>query len=168
MAGRKHSSDEVEDRINEVIRQIIQGNTSSRGLQSFIIKNYQLSKAQALKDIAKAKQELREAVDENEKADYLAEAISRYNALTQINFDMRDFREVRCVLESKIKLLGLDRPSANSAEETSAGECKIEVEIKVSTVKLEIFGDASLATSEAEMLKKAEKILQLLLRSGKK
>ena len=106
----------MHDRITEVIKQIIKGNTTSRNLVRFIQENYDLGKDQADKDIKAARDYLKTAYKEKTRDDYISEAIARLNALQFVNFELRDFREVRQIQETLNKLLGLDAPTKHEVK----------------------------------------------------
>jgi hypothetical protein len=110
---------DYEKRIDFIIELILAGITQRRFILQNVIEKYGVAESQVDKDLKKAREILRDALD-LERADKLADVLNKYNNLYYKNMKIQDYKECRSVLDSLVKLGGLAEP--DKVDHTTGGE----------------------------------------------
>jgi len=105
----KVSKIDYEKRIDHIVSLIMKGITQRRDILQNVTKEFNISDDQVDKDLRTARLKIKEilALDTEQKK---AEIEARYNFLYSKNFNVEDFRECRAILDSLVKLCGLNEP----------------------------------------------------------
>lgn len=102
---------ELNQRINEVAKAILNGYSNRRVLIQYITETYNwgVSERQLDNYIRDAKEILKE-VNENDIEFEKSIALNRLDALYTMNYKIHDFRECRNIIETRAKILGINAP----------------------------------------------------------
>ena len=113
----------VEERINFLIEQLLEGIVQRRYLLQKYTKKFNLKDSQFDKDLRVARQEIKDILD-IDKDQERAEIKNRYNHLYWKNIKIQDYRECRAVLDSLCKMGGLNEAEKQSIEQSFTFEYK--------------------------------------------
>lgn len=129
--GRKSTDIEVQERIESIRDEMLKGMVSRVDLLQFITKNYKVSEPQADKDIARAKELIKEAITNTERDFLIAQSIERLNNLYYKNYRLQDYRECRQLVVEINKMFGLNAPEKLEVKDTSDGRTKDQIDERI-------------------------------------
>lgn len=109
----KSTDAEVELRIATVYSMIIQS-IPRINIVRYGAKEWNISSRQIDDYIARAKIHISEAYGDNYKKDVLNTHLAQLDDLQNKNYKEEDYKEVRAIIESRSKLLGLNAPDKSS------------------------------------------------------
>jgi uncharacterized protein YpmB len=109
---------EVSIRVGNTLELLLRGTSRAR-IVAITTNNYNVCEKTADTYIAKAKEIIKENTSAT-KDEMIALAAARYQDLYEKNYDSSDLKEARMVLDSIIKLFGLEPPKA--VDVTSGGD----------------------------------------------
>jgi hypothetical protein len=109
---------EISIRVGNTLELLLRGYARSK-IVEITTNNYKVCEKTADTYIAKAKELIKENTSVT-KDEMVALAAARYNDLYEKNYDSSDLKEARMVLDSIIKLFGLEQPS--KVDVTSGGD----------------------------------------------
>ena len=109
---------EISIRVGNTLELLLRGTPRAR-IVAITTNNYNVCEKTADTYIAKAKEIIKENTSAT-KDDMIALAAARYQDLYEKNYDSSDLKEARMVLDSIIKLFGLEPPKA--LDVTSGGD----------------------------------------------
>jgi hypothetical protein len=109
---------EVSIRVGNTLELLLRGTARAR-IVAITTNNYNVCEKTADTYIAKAKEIIKENTSAT-KDELIALAAARYQDLYEKNYDSSDLKEARMVLDSIIKLFGLEPPKA--VDVTSGGD----------------------------------------------
>jgi hypothetical protein len=109
---------EISIRVGNTVELLLRGYARSK-IVEITTNNYKVCEKTADTYIAKAKELIKENTSVT-KDEMVALAAARYNDLYEKNYDSSDLKEARMVLDSIIKLFGLEQPS--KVDVTSGGD----------------------------------------------
>jgi hypothetical protein len=109
---------EISIRVGNTLELLLRGYARSK-IVEITTNNYKVCEKTADNYIAKAKELIKENTS-GTKDEMVALAAARYNDLYEKNYDSSDLKEARMVLDSIIKLFGLEQPS--KVDLTSGGD----------------------------------------------
>ena len=110
---------DYDKRVDFIIELILNGITQRRFILQNVIEKFSIAESQVDKDLKKARDILKEALD-LERSDKIAEVLNKYNNLYYKNMKIQDYRECRSILDSLVKLAGLAEP--DKFDHTTNGE----------------------------------------------
>jgi hypothetical protein len=122
---------EISIRVGNTLELLLRGYARSK-IVEITTNNYKVCEKTADTYIAKAKELIKENTSVT-KDEMVALAAARYNDLYEKNYDSSDLKEARMVLDSIIKLFGLEQPS--KVDVTSGGD-KIDNTIVIKHVDM--------------------------------
>jgi hypothetical protein len=97
-------------RIEDIRNQMLKGMVSRTDILRYITEKYGIKEDQIDKDVAKAKDLIRQSLDNTDRNFLIAQSIERYNILYYKNFKLQDYRECRQIVGDINKLFGLNEP----------------------------------------------------------